>query len=139
MQTIYECAARIAHGERQMTVRKVDFVGIRTSRFNETVALFRDVLGVKIAHETNDAVRFRLADDTILEFYGPGDEFHAFFSTGPVVAFRVEDFAIARRAMVEAGIRFIGEIQTVDDVSWQHFFSPDGTILELIGPARAEA
>jgi catechol 2,3-dioxygenase-like lactoylglutathione lyase family enzyme len=119
-----------------MTVHKIDFVGIRTDRHKETVALFRDVLGVQIAHETDDAVRFRLADDTILELYGPGDEFHAFFSTGPVVAFRVEDFAVARRAMVEAGIAFIGEIQTVDDVSWQHFFSPDGTILELIGPVR---
>ena len=117
-----------------MTVRKVDFVGIRTSRLHETVALFRDVLGVRVARETDDAVRFRLADDTILELYGPGDEFHAFFATGPVVAFRVEDFAIARQAMVDAGIEFIGEIQTLDGVSWQHFYSPDGTILEVIGP-----
>jgi catechol 2,3-dioxygenase-like lactoylglutathione lyase family enzyme len=117
-----------------MTVLKVDFVGIRTNRLDETVALFRDVLGVQVARETDDSVRFRLADNTILELYGPGDEFHAFFATGPVVAFRVEDFAIARQTMVSAGIEFIGEIQTADGVSWQHFTSPDGTILELIGP-----
>ena len=122
-----------------MTVLKVDFVGIRTSRLDETVALFRDVLGVRITHETDDAVRFRLADETILELYGPKDEFHAFFATGPVVAFRVEDFAIARQAMADAGIKFIGEIQTAEGVSWQHFHSPDGTILEVIGPVRAEA
>jgi catechol 2,3-dioxygenase-like lactoylglutathione lyase family enzyme len=117
-----------------MTVLKVDFVGIRTNRLDETVALFRDVLGVQVAGETDDSVRFRLADNTTLELYGPGDEFHAFFATGPVVAFRVEDFAIARQAMVNAGIEFIGEIQTAAGVSWQHFFSPGGTILELIGP-----
>ena len=63
--------------------------------------------------------------------------FHAFFTTGPVVAFRVEDFAIARQTMVNAGIEFIGEIQAADGVSWQHFHSPDGTILELIGPGPA--
>jgi hypothetical protein len=39
--------------------------------------------------------------------------------------------------MMNAGIKFIGEIQTADGVSWQHFRSPDGTILELIGPVRA--
>ena len=122
-----------------MTVLKVDFVGIRTRRLDETVALFRDVLGVQVARATDEAARFRLADDTILELYGPGDEFHAFFATGPVVAFPVEDFAIARQAMADAGIKFIGEIQTLDGVSWRHFHSPDGTILELSGPVRAEA
>ena len=122
-----------------MTVLKVGFVGIRTTRLPETVALFRDVLGARITRETDDAVRFRLADETILELYGPEDEFHAFFATGPVVAFQVEDFAIARQAMVDAGIEFIGEIQTLDGVSWQHFHSPDGTILEVIGPDRGVA
>ena len=117
-----------------MTVLKVDFVGIRTNRLDETVALFREVLGAQVACETDHLVRFRLADSTILELYGPEDEFHAFFATGPVVAFRVEDFAITRRAMADAGIEFIGEVQTAGGVSWQHFYSPDGTILEVIGP-----
>jgi len=117
-----------------MTVLKIDFVGIRTSRLGETVALFRDVLGVQVARQSDEAVRFRLADNTLLELYGPGDKFHAFFATGPVVAFRVDDFANARQAMADAGVKFIGEMQTADGVSWQHFHSPDGTILEVIGP-----
>jgi hypothetical protein len=28
---------------------------------------------------------FRLNDATVLEIYGPADEFHEFFTTGPVV------------------------------------------------------
>ena len=80
-----------------MTVLKVDFVGIRTNRLDETVALFRDVLGVQVARQSDEAVRFRLADNTLLELYGPRDEFHAFFATGPVVAFRVDDFASRAR------------------------------------------
>ncbi len=31
-----------------MAVQKVDFVGIRTHRLDETVALFRDVLGLEV-------------------------------------------------------------------------------------------
>jgi catechol 2,3-dioxygenase-like lactoylglutathione lyase family enzyme len=120
-----------------MTVLKVDFVGIRTDRLDETVALFRDVLDVHVARQSDEAVRFRLADNTLLELYGPRDEFHAFFNTGPVVAFRVDDFAVARQAMADAGVKFIGEVQTADGVSWQHFYCPDGAILELIGAVPA--
>ncbi len=118
-----------------MTVQKVDFVGIRTNRLSETAALFRDTLKVQVTRQTADLVGFKLADDTVLELYGPTDRFHAFFATGPVVAFRVENFQAARRAMTEAGVRLIGNPQRADGHFWQHFHSPDGTILELSGPA----
>jgi catechol 2,3-dioxygenase-like lactoylglutathione lyase family enzyme len=86
-----------------MTVLKVDFVGIRSNRLDETVALFRDVLGVSVDRQTDDLVAFKLADGTVLELYGPANEFHSFFTTGPVVAFRVDNFDVARRAMLTAG------------------------------------
>jgi len=73
-----------------MTVLKVGFVGIRSDRLDETVALFRDVMGVPVTRQADDLVGFRLADGSVLELYGPTNEFHAFFTTGPVVAFRVE-------------------------------------------------
>jgi len=118
-----------------MTVRKVDFVGLRTARLAETAALFRDLLGLSVVREADDLVGFRLADDTVVELYGPGDAFHAFFSTGPVVAFQVDDFERTRDAMVKAGIPFIGEPQEADGHRWQHFHAPDGTVFELSGPA----
>src|SRR5271155_2544800 len=118
-----------------MTVLKVDFVGIRTHRLNETVALFRDVLGGPVTRHHDGIVGLGLADDTVLEVYGPADEFHSFFTTGPVVAFRVDNFDHARQAMMEAGVAFIGEVQSAGGVSWQHFYSPDGKVLEIIGPS----
>lgn len=118
-----------------MTVTRVNFVGIRTNRLNEMLALFRDVLGLPIHRRTDHLAGFRLADGTVLELYGPADEFHAFFATGPVVAFRVENFEIARREMMEAGIKFIGDAQYADGFGWQHFHCPDGTILEISGPS----
>jgi catechol 2,3-dioxygenase-like lactoylglutathione lyase family enzyme len=119
-----------------MTVMRVDFVGIRTDRLDETVALFRDVLGVSVKRQVDDLVGFELADGTILELYGPANEFHSFFRTGPVVAFRVDDFAVARQAMLAAGVKFIGDVQHADGDSWQHFYSPDGTVLEIIGAGQ---
>jgi catechol 2,3-dioxygenase-like lactoylglutathione lyase family enzyme len=116
-----------------MTVLKVDFVGLRSNRLDETVALFRDVIGVPVTRQTDDLVGFRLADGTVLELYGPANEFHAFFTTGPVVAFRVENFDVTRRAMLAAGVKFIGDAQHADGVSWQHFHCPDGTVLEISG------
>ncbi len=116
-----------------MTVLKVDFVGIRTERLDETVALFRDVLGVSVNRQTDDLVAFKLADGTILELYSPANEFHSFFTTGPVVAFKVDNFDVARRAMLAAGVKFIGDVQHADGVSWQHFYCPDGTVLEISG------
>jgi catechol 2,3-dioxygenase-like lactoylglutathione lyase family enzyme len=122
--------------EQSMTVLKVDFVGIRSDRLDETVALFRDVLGVSVNRQTDDLVAFKFADGTVLELYGPANEFHSFFTTGPVVAFRVDNFDVARRAMLAAGVKFIGDVQHADGVSWQHFYCPDGTVLEISGTGQ---
>ena len=56
-----------------MVIRGVGFVGLRTGRLAETVALFRDVIGVPIARQKDDLVGFVLADGTVLELYGPAD------------------------------------------------------------------
>lgn len=87
-----------------------------------------------VTRQTGDLVGFRLEDGTIFELYGPGDEFHAFFTSGPVVGFRVDDFDATHEAMLSAGVRFIGEVQHAEGTSWRHFRCPDGTIAEIIGP-----
>ena len=117
-----------------MTVLKVSFVGIRSNRLDETVALFRDVVGVPVTRETDDLVGFRLADGTVLELYGPAGKFHAFFTLGPVVAFRVDDFDITRRAMLAAGVGFIGTFSTLTASAGSISTCPDGTVLEISGP-----
>jgi catechol 2,3-dioxygenase-like lactoylglutathione lyase family enzyme len=121
-----------------MTIRKVSFVGMRTARLDETVRLFRDVIGAPVTRRVGDLVGFRLADATALELYGPADEFHAFFTTGPVVGFRVDDFDATRQAMLAAGVMFIGKVQHADGISWQHFHCPDGTVSEIAGPGASQ-
>jgi catechol 2,3-dioxygenase-like lactoylglutathione lyase family enzyme len=112
----------------------IGFVGMRTDAFDATVGVFRDVLGMAPEREAPDVAGFRLADRALLEIYGPSDEFHAFFRTGPVVGFRVDSFDNAKARLLAAGIAFIGEPQHEGGVSWQHFRLPDGTIAEIIGP-----
>ena len=118
----------------QSAVTGVRFVGMRGPKLAETAALFRDVIGVPVARQTPTMVGFEFSDGTVLELYGPDDAFHAFFTTGPVVGFRVEDFAATKARMTAAKIQFIGEVQHADGISWQHFRCPDGTIAEIIGP-----
>jgi hypothetical protein len=79
----------------------------------------------------------------VLEIYGPADDFHSFFTTGPVVGFSDCDCDCdcdaTRAVMLAAGVAFIGTVQHVNGVSWQHFRCPDGTVSEIIGPGTAPA
>jgi hypothetical protein len=119
-----------------VAVEGVGFVGLRSDQFNEMVWLFRDVIGVPLARETTGTAGFRLGGGAVLEIYGPTDEFHSFFTTGPVVGLRVDDFDAVRALMLSAGVEFIGAVQHADGMSWQHFRCPDGTVLEIIGPGK---
>ena len=67
-----------------------------------------------------------------MELYRPEEEFHAFFTTGSVVAFQVDDVRSARVAMEAAGIEFIGPIQRDGKTSWNHFRAPGGTVFEIL-------
>jgi catechol 2,3-dioxygenase-like lactoylglutathione lyase family enzyme len=125
-------------GARKVTAQGIGFVGLRTGEFDATVRLFREVVGLVPAREATDLAGFRLADGTILEIYGPSDEFHRFFQTGPVVGFRVESFDDTRARLFGAGIQFIGDPQHAEGTSWQHFRLPDGTIAEIIGPGEPD-
>jgi len=122
-----------------VAVEGVGFVGLRSEQFREMVRLFRDVIGVPLARETSGLAGFRLGDGTVLEIYGSADEFHSFFTTGPVVGLRVGDFDAVRARMLSAGVEFIGAAQHASGMSWQHFRCPDGTVLEIIGPGREPA
>ena len=122
-----------------MAVAGVGFVGLRSEQFGEMVALFRDVIGVPLTREASGLAGFELGDGTVLEIYGPADDFHSFFTTGPVVGLRVGDFDAVRAQMMAAGVEFIGTAQHAHGTSWQHFRCPDGTVLEIIGPGRDPA
>jgi hypothetical protein len=116
-------------------VVSIRFLGLRTDQFVQTAMLLRDVMNMAVTRQREDLIGFRLDDGTTVELYGPGEEHHRFFTKGPVVGFVVDDFDAARAEMIEAGIEFIGPPQHDAATSWNHFYAPDGTVFEIIGPS----
>ena len=115
----------------------VGFIGFRTDEFEEMVALFRDRIGLPVIHEASGATWFRLGTDAELHVYADTDPDHAFFTTGPVVGLRVADVYATRAALEADGIEILTEVERTDAAAWCHFRAPDGTVLEIIGPATA--
>jgi catechol 2,3-dioxygenase-like lactoylglutathione lyase family enzyme len=120
-------------------VRSIGFLGVRTSAFDATVSLYRDVLGLEPVLERPGAAWFRAADGASIHVYGPDDDDHAFFGSAPVAGLEVDDFDSTRAAMIAAGIEFIGEPQRDGRTAWNHFVGPDGNVYEIIGPDAGRA
>ena len=118
--------------EAYMDVKGLSWLGLRTAQFEEMVTFFRDVMGMQPIRDEPEIVGFQMIDGTQMELYRPEEEFHAFITTGPVVAFRVENVEAARTTMEAAGIEFLGPIQRAGKTSWNHFRAPDGTVFEIL-------
>ncbi len=114
-----------------MQVKGIGWLGTRTERFDEMVAFYRDILGLRLAHHEPDFAVFRCANGDIVEVFGTGNSNQSHFTTGPVAGFTVDDVAAGRAELEAAGIAFISETRTVDDYSWSHFRGPDGNVYEL--------
>jgi catechol 2,3-dioxygenase-like lactoylglutathione lyase family enzyme len=113
-------------------IRSLIWMGVRTDRFQETVAFYREVMGLTPLREGADFAWFVLANGVELHVYGPSDEDHRFFGAGPVVGFEIGDFTLTRSRMMEAGIEFIGPVQESETRTWNHFRGPDGNIYEIM-------
>ena len=118
----------------------LSWVGSRTAAYTETVAFFRDGLGLRVGVERPDFLRFDLPDGGAFELFRPGGpDDHAYFTTGPVVGFQVEDFDSARTELVRAGCQLLGDAEGErGEYRWQHFRAPDGAVYEIVDyPTRA--
>lgn len=117
----------------------LSWIGTRTTQFRETVAFFRDVLGLPVGVERPAFVRLDLPDGSAVEVFEPGGaEDHPFFDAGPVVGFQVDDFDSSRVELMRAGVPLLGEPGGEAGVyRWQHFRAPDGGVYELTeNPSR---
>src|SRR3712207_487864 len=114
------------------------WAGTRTERFAATTAFFRDVLGLRVVHDTPHQVVFALPDGSPVEVFGPGDPDHDYFSTGPVVEFLVEDVPAARAELEAAGVELLGSPREsgTPGEAWAHFRAPDGNVYGLVSRPR---
>jgi len=86
-----------------MRVTRIGWAGTRTSEYSAMVAFLQTVLGLTISQEASDFAAFQLPEGGTFEVFGPADQDHEHFSTGPVVGFVVEDLSAAVRALGQLG------------------------------------
>ena len=119
-----------------MRVKRIGWAGTRTSEYAAMVAFLQGVLGLTTIQEGSDFAAFQLPEGGTFEVFGPGDQDHEHFATGPVVGFVVEDLPAAVAELEQAGVELLGG--HVDDrgEGWRHFRAPDGNVYELTNESR---
>jgi predicted enzyme related to lactoylglutathione lyase len=121
-----------------MDVKGLVWVGTATDRYEETVAFFRDVIGLESFHTSPELSILRTPTGEWVEVFGPEHEHFPEFDTGPVVEFLVEDLADARAELEARGVTFLHETHSWKEFAWAHFRAPDGKIYGITsGPYRA--
>jgi catechol 2,3-dioxygenase-like lactoylglutathione lyase family enzyme len=131
-------AEAATHGSFTGTGRRVDmkvkgiaWLGTRTANFDAMVKMYKNLMGLDIAHQEPGFAVLRLPNGDKVEVFGDDSAYNTFF-TAPVAGFLVDDIASARAEMEAQGIEFIGPIETAEDGNaWSHFRAPDGFIYEL--------
>ena len=106
-------------------------MGTRTESFDETVAFFRDVLGVPMKEAEPDFGWGRMPDSSQVEVFGASDKEHLHFSTGPVPEFLVDDLPAALAELRSAGVEILGKPEIRGTEGWLHFRAPDGKVYGL--------
>jgi predicted enzyme related to lactoylglutathione lyase len=121
---------------RMGMIEGLGWLGTRTRKYSEMVAFYRDCLGLSLDHEQDDFTVFKLPDGSKVEVFGPSDEDHTHFDTGPVAGFEVADLEAARRRVEGGGAELIGPVHEWEPTgeAWAHFRAPDGNVYELIRP-----
>lgn len=114
-----------------MRVSGVVWVGSRTEDFDGTVAFFRDVLGLPMEEIEPDFGKGRMPDSSLVEIFGPSDDEHRHFSTGPVPEFLVDDLPAALAELRSAGVEILGKPEVHGTEGWLHFRAPDGNVYGL--------
>jgi catechol 2,3-dioxygenase-like lactoylglutathione lyase family enzyme len=113
-------------------IKGLAWAGTRTDRYAETVAFFRDVLGLRVVFAGDHQAVFALPGGALVEVFGPGDPDHDHFATGPVVGFLVDDIEAGRAELERAGVELLGPLGGAPETGrWAHFRAPDGNVYEL--------
>jgi predicted enzyme related to lactoylglutathione lyase len=113
-----------------MEVQGLSWMGIRVGDVSEASAFLRR-LGLDHERTEGEMAVFKAKNGDTVEVFGPGDEDHRHFDTGPVVGFEVDDIEAARGELEAGGAEFIGSVERGGGMAWAHFRGPEGFVYEL--------
>ena len=114
-----------------MRILGLVWVGTRTTGHPETVAFFRDVLGLGVQVSEPDFAVLDVPGGATVEIFGPTSEYNRHL-THPVAGFLVDDLVAAADEVAAAGAEIVLPIQDGGDRAWMHFRAPDGFVYELV-------
>jgi hypothetical protein len=66
-----------------MNVMRLGWMGTKPRQFDRMNTFYRDVLSLEVLSIDDESGRFRLDDGTEVHVYGPQDQDHEFFGSGP--------------------------------------------------------
>lgn len=117
-----------------MIIHKLAWLGTRIEQPDQTVAFFRDLLGLQAENSTpDDFWMLRAADGSKVEIFGPKHPHNTHFTSAPVVGFLADDVFSAAQDLRAAGVPIMhGPIGSPEDGNaWVHFRAPDGNLYKL--------
>jgi predicted enzyme related to lactoylglutathione lyase len=114
-----------------MQVTRIGWAGTRTDRYSAMVDFLTAVLGLTLERQEPDFAVLQLPSGDKVEVYGPSDQDHQHFTTGPVVGFVVQDLPAAVAELEQAGVELLGGHVDEQGEGWRHFRAPDGNVYEL--------
>jgi hypothetical protein len=114
-----------------MQVTGIGWAGTRTDGYGAMVGFLTGVLGLAVTRQQPDFAVLRLPSGDTFEVFGPSDQDHRYFTTGPVVGFVVEDLPAAVAELERAGVELLGGHVDERGGGWRHFRAPDGNVYEL--------
>lgn len=113
----------------------IGWAGVGTEHYDATLALFRDVLGLRVEHSAAEQAILRAGAQQVEVFgrNGPGKR----RNMPPTFAFEVDDFDAAHRALLAAGVEIDGEPGEWEGHRWLYFRNADGHLFEIkVSPSR---
>lgn len=117
-----------------MKVTGLGWAGTKTAKDTDMVSFLTEVMGMD-AHEASPGLHvFCMPDGSYFEVFGPEDEAHEHFTTGPVIGFRVDDLDDAVETLDIAGVQLLGGQRYHSGHGWMHFRGPDGNVYEVFQP-----
>jgi catechol 2,3-dioxygenase-like lactoylglutathione lyase family enzyme len=139
-----EFSRRLGLKDEMKVTEGITWILVPTPRFQESLAFFRDVMGLPVAEEgvpVTDTqfdryAQIKLPNGVVLEIVEP-KETAAQLYHAPVVSITVDDVARARKELEERQVKFVAPIfDTGKGWGWTYFQAPDGAVYQLQGPLQ---
>lgn len=112
-----------------MKIKGIAWAGTKTKKYDETVAFFRNILGLRIRESIADLTVFEFPNGDLFEVIGPGLAPEMEILTGPKVDFFVDDVPATVSELKAKGFKIEGSIYSTPGIqNWANFYSPDGNM-----------